>query len=33
MKRMMTYLRARFFLTPLSKEQAEIMASIKHPCC
>lgn len=33
MRQMLTYLRRRFSLAPLTKEQAEIMASVKHPCC
>ena len=33
MERLIKYLRTRFTITPLSKDQAEILARIKHPCC
>lgn len=33
MMRLLASLRRRLSLAPLSKEQAEILASVKHPCC
>ncbi|PYG27197.1 hypothetical protein C8N36_11743 [Pelagimonas varians] len=33
MKRMMKTLLKRFAYKPLTKEQADILASVKFPCC